>query len=100
MSQDERALKSGAQAVSPDDIVFALNLADSGHGGACSIIGSMYASGWGVPEDPARAAVYLRTAAEAGIKDAQHNLGDLYRQGKGVPQDSREAVAWFTKAAD
>ena len=62
-------------------------------------LGVMYDRGVGVPRDPARAADWLRRAAEAGNRDAAYQLGAMYENGRGVPEDDARAVAWYSKAA-
>ena len=60
----------------------------------------MYATGQGVQQDNAAAALWFRKAAEQGYVPAQSNLGTLYLYGRGVTQDDNEAVMWFRRAAD
>ena len=64
-------------------------------------IGGMYYLGTqeGVQQDYAKAAAWIRLAAEQGDAHAQFVLGGMYEKGEGVPQDDSEAVAWFRKAA-
>ena len=45
-----------------------------------------------VPQDFTRAAELLRTAAQAGLPEAQYALGTLYKQGRGVAKDMKEAT--------
>ena len=59
-----------------------------------------YSTGEGVAQDFAKAARWLRKAAEQGYAEAQCALGILYAAGKGVVQDDTEAVQWFRKAAE
>ncbi len=67
---------------------------------ALTNLGSMYASGLGVPQDYQQAIVFYRKAAQQGNALAQHNLGVMYANGQGVKQDYAEAVKWFRKAAE
>ncbi|HET7552040.1 MAG TPA: hypothetical protein VFK04_12155 [Gemmatimonadaceae bacterium] len=62
-------------------------------------LGVMYDRGVGVPRDPAKAAEWLRTAAESGSRDAAYQLGAMYENGRGVEQNDAQAVAWYRKAA-
>jgi TPR repeat protein len=63
-------------------------------------MGEAYASGDGVAQDYAEAAIWFRKAAEQGDPFAQIDLGDLYISGDGVAKDDAQAVAWYRKAAD
>ena len=60
----------------------------------------MYANGWGVPQDYARAVAWYKKAAEQGDASAQFGLGFMYFNGWGVPQDYARAIAWYKKAAE
>jgi TPR repeat protein len=75
-------------------------LANDGDAVAQFNLGLMYATGQGVQQDNAAAALWFRKAAEQGYAPAQSNLGTVYLYGRGVTQDDTEAVAWFRKAAD
>lgn len=74
--------------------------ADQGDAFAQFILGFMYNSGNGVPQDHEEAATWYRLAAEQGYATAQNNLGIAYSKGQGVPQDEAQAVTWFRKAAE
>lgn len=50
--------------------------------------------------DSQAASVWLRTAVDAGIPDAQLDLGRLYESGDGVDRDLAKAAALYRKAAD
>ena len=49
--------------------------------------------------DPARAIPYLRTAADAGDKDAQYLFGQLYMSGEAVQRDAEKAYDYTIQAA-
>jgi TPR repeat protein len=49
--------------------------------------------------DPARAAVFLKIAADADDKEAQYLMGQLYMSGDGVPQDLAKASDYTIRAA-
>jgi TPR repeat protein len=51
------------------------------------------------PGSPDRVAA-IRTAAEAGLPDAQATLGQMLLDGDDLPQDRRAAIGWFHKAAE
>jgi TPR repeat protein len=55
--------------------------------------------GWTLARDDAKAATWLRRAAEAGHARAQYLLGLSYSRGRGVVQDDAEAERWFSRAA-
>ena len=74
--------------------------AEAGDAEAQFILGGMYATGVGVPQDAAEAVAWYRRAAEQGDARAQSNLGAMYAGGVGVPQDAAEAVAWYRRAAE
>ena len=74
--------------------------AEAGDAEAQFILGGMYVTGVGVPQDAAEAVAWYRRAAEQGYARAQYNLGAMYDQGVGVPQDAAEAVAWYRRAAE
>ena len=71
--------------------------------GATGIV--YYCNGEEVTKDYAKAAEWLRKAAEQGHAGAQCKLGDCYHYGDGVAQDlsvadrQAEAVEWYRKAA-
>ena len=73
--------------------------AEAGDAEAQFILGGIYITGVGVPQDAAEAVAWYRRAAEQGHARAQYN-GGMYREGVGVPQDAAEAVAWYRRAAE
>lgn len=75
-------------------------LADQGDPQAQDLVGFMYWSGQGGPQNYAEAVKWYRKAAEQGLPNAQFNLGVTYDKGQGVPQDSAEAIKWYRKAAE
>ena len=62
--------------------------AEAGDAAAQFILGGMYVTGVGVPQDTAAAVAWYRRAAEQGDATAQYNLGAMYAEGDGVPQDA------------
>ncbi len=74
-------------------------LAEQGHVGAQSLIGSMYDQGKGVPQDYQEAVRWYQKAAEQGHAWAQVNLGLMYARGQGLAQDYVQAYRWYTLAA-
>ena len=73
--------------------------AEAGDAEAQFILGGMYVTGVGVPQDAAGAVAWYRRGAEQGHARAQYNLGGMYDQGLAVPQDAAEAHMWLTIAA-
>jgi len=76
------------------------SLCDSGLGDACNRLGSLYASGKGVPQDYAHAASLYSKACDAGLQDGCESLGNLYAIGQGVAQDYSRAKGIFSKDCD
>jgi len=66
---------------------------------ALYFLAKQYAKGKGVAQDAAKAAEYMRQAAEKGHAFAQNDLGAFYANGFGVQQDYAEAAGWYRKAA-
>jgi uncharacterized protein len=92
-----------ANALHEHDYATALQLmrppAEQGNADAQSILGGMYAYGWGVPQDYATAVSWYRKAAEQGDAGCQFDLGVMYDKGQGVLQDYVLAHMWFNLAA-
>lgn len=65
-----------------------------------NMLGVMYHTGEGIPQDDSIAVTYYRLAAEQGYTRAQYNLGSMYMNGNGVKRDDSEAMEWFEKAAE
>ena len=59
----------------------------------------LFLKGDGKPENPHRAFMHMRFAAEAGVVAAQYDLGTLYATGTGVDPNAFEAAKWIGKAA-
>lgn len=74
-------------------------LAKKGHTEAQYLLGLMYYTGQGVPQDYRTSAEWHQKAAAKGKADAQYILGSMYFTGQGVDQDQTQAVDWFRKAA-
>jgi Sel1 repeat len=77
-----------------------LKAADQGNSTAQFWLGEMFSTGWGIPEDKARAAIWYRKAAEQGLATAQFAIGNMYESGRGAPLNHKEAVKWIQKAAN
>jgi TPR repeat protein/transglutaminase-like putative cysteine protease len=75
-------------------------LAEQGHPGAQSYVGSMYEHAYGVALDHREAARWYLLAAAQGDAYSQMSLGEIYEKGLGVARDDRRAAEWYAKAAD
>lgn len=84
----------------PEGVKWYRKAADQGFALAQEVLGSLYYSGDGVPQDYTEAAKWYGKAADQGRGLAQWELGALYYSGKGVPQDYAQTVKWYRKAAD
>jgi uncharacterized protein len=63
------------------------------------MLGNIFYSGNGVPQNYAETVKWLRKAADQGLARAQSSLGSMYEDGKGVPWDYVQAHMWFNLAA-
>ena len=73
--------------------------AESGHTGAMVLLGKLYRSGVGVPQNYALSARWIAAAAQAGNPDGMVEYGRLHRSGIGVEPDAVQAYVWFNRAA-
>lgn len=76
-----------------------LPLAKQGDAVAQLLLGGMYVSGQGVPQNYAEAVKWYRLSAAQGNRAAQSDLGLMYAEGKGVPQNYAEAFKWLQLSA-
>lgn len=93
----ERAYASGLYEKA---IKLYISLAEQGDVKAQIILGSMYDTGLGTPQDYREAIKWYMLAAKQGDAKAQLKLGSIYDIGLGVPQDNKEALKWFRLAAE
>ncbi|MCL2011501.1 MAG: sel1 repeat family protein [Cystobacterineae bacterium] len=75
------------------------------------VLSEIYANGWGVERNEAKAEYWnseaeaarrlksLRQSAEQGNKRAQRALGEIYAEGRSVQKDEVEAAKWYKLAA-
>src|SRR5215813_4785063 len=70
------------------------------YGNVPTICPLLYAKGFGVAQDYAKAREWFEKAADKDSADAMHDLGWLYQHGHGVAEDYVKAREWFEKAAD
>lgn len=73
--------------------------AERGDARAQTVLGFMFATGRGVPQNFALAAYWYTRAAEQGNPDAQYQLGVSYDLGKGVAVDWILAHKWLNLSA-
>ena len=98
------ALQDARSAIERKDYATALRivrpLAQGGDPAAQSMLGTMYALGYGVPQSPTDALNWNRKSAAQGYPEAQYQLGTAYLLGEGAAKNNTEAVNWTRKAAD
>lgn len=75
-----------------------LPLAERGDAEAQTLVGFMFAHGWGVPQNFVAAAAWYRRSSEQGNARAQYLLGLMYDKGHGVPIDAVQAYKWLDLA--
>ena len=73
--------------------------AEQGDARAQTIIGFMYETGRGLPQDYQLAGAWYQRAAQQGYPRAQQLLGLLYDRGQGVAEDYVTAHTWLNLAA-
>ena len=97
------AFKEGGEAYKRGDYAVAAakfkEVAETGDHRAMYALGSMYASGNGVPKDYQQAFAWLSKAAGYGRTDAQYKLGLMYEIGVGVKNNPRRAIRLYDTAA-
>ena len=75
--------------------------AESGDSWAQLNLGAAFDHGLaGLPHDPARAVLWYRRAAVAGLAEAQFNLAHCLATGSGTARNDIEAFSWMLKAAE
>lgn len=75
-------------------------LASIGHAPAQLRLGLLYQQGWGVPQDPRRAAHWFEQAARQDDIGGQYLLALAYQRGEGVPISPEKAFGWFHRLAE
>ncbi len=66
---------------------------------AMTLIGELYANGYGVPKDEKKALAWFSLAADRGDRQAMFSLAMFRFAGRGAPQDRAEAAVLLEKAA-
>ena len=97
-----RAAALGRAVMSQHNTGAFLQLQDAatqGDPAARTILGMVYESGQGVPQNLPLAVHLYQLAAHQGYALAQTNLGVMYYKGNGVPQNLPLAVHWYRLAA-
>lgn len=74
-------------------------LAERGNARAQAMLGFMYATGQGMPQNYDAASYWYRLSAEQGDTTAQYLLGLAYDKGQGVPLNEVAAYKWLNLAA-
>jgi TPR repeat protein len=98
-------MEDGTAAYQRKDFASAIGfwqpLADAGNAEAQDRIGSLYANGEGVTQDPAKAVDWFRKSADQGNAEAEWRLSLVYLRGGGpLTKDVPTGLAWLRKAAD
>jgi uncharacterized protein len=76
-----------------------IRLAERGDVKSAAVLGQMYSTGRGVPQDYFEAAKWFYRAADRGDPRAQFELGVLYNKGRGVRRDYVLAEMWLNLSA-
>jgi TPR repeat protein len=71
-----------------------------GHAGSCATMGFLYASGRGVPKDPAQAVSFFQKSCDKKDALGCTNLGVLLERGEGSAKDPARAVGLYKDACD
>jgi TPR repeat protein len=97
-------LEKGLDAFAVGDYATAmaecLPLAESGDAEAMFCVGQMYANGFGVDLDDAKALHWLGLAAGNGHAEAQYTLGVMHANGWGVAMNDVPAAGFYRLAAE
>ncbi len=73
---------------------------EAGNIQALNTLTSMYKSGRGVPQDPARAFAYAKAAEHRDNVTVAGILGDHYMMGVGTPVDTKRGIAYWVRSAE
>ncbi|MBV9813646.1 MAG: sel1 repeat family protein, partial [Acetobacteraceae bacterium] len=74
--------------------------AANGDAEAALLVGSLFDTGMGVPQDYGAALLWYRRAADEGNATAMLNVGVMYDAGRGATQDHGGAARWYKRATD
>jgi TPR repeat protein len=94
-----QSVKAGEDAFQSGDYATALEnfapLAEQGDAAAQLWLGSMYSTGYGVPEDDPQALHWIHASAHQGHVDAQVALGGIYFLGRDTAPDYVQSQMWM-----
>jgi uncharacterized protein len=90
----------GSLSVSASDFDDRKAMAEQGYARAQFILGLMYDTGEGTPQDYKEAFRWYRASAEQGYAPAQYNLGVMYDVGEETALDDKEALKWYRASAE
>ena len=86
------------QTASEPNITSLTECANNGDMKAQYYLGLHYLEGEHIQKDEIQGANLIRSAAQAGFKDAEYTLGVLLQQGIGINKDCEQARLWYEKA--
>ena len=67
---------------------------------SCSLLGSLYQWGDGIPQDHAKAVSYYEKACDGGSSYSCLMLGSIYEYGEGVPKSNIQALKFLEMACE
>ena len=95
----DSATASALRDLSRFEIPGLMRRARYGDDSAAFTLGMAYETGYGVPQDCAKAAHWVNEAANGGDAAAEYNLSLRYRDGDGLPPNAEESEKWLRRAA-
>lgn len=75
-------------------------LSEAGDARAQVILGTLYATGSGVPKDESKASSYYSLSAHSGNARAQYLLAVAYEHGSGLARNPDQALVWMKRSAE
>ncbi len=96
---DEKGLSCEKGGSTPEALRWFRQAAELGHAGAQAKVGTAYATGTGLPEDPKEALRWWRKAAGQGQAEGQYGLALAQLSGALIPQDEEAGVKSLQQAA-
>lgn len=104
LGSDAKQVKKGIEAYNVGDYATCISMcmpaAKEGDPVAQFCVGRLYANGFGVDMDDAKALKWYGLSAEGGYAPAQFNLGVMHANGWGTPMDDVEAARLYGLAAE
>lgn len=95
----EKGLSCEKGGGTPEALRWFRQAAELGHAGAQAKVGTAYATGTGLPEDPKEALRWWRKAAGQGQAEGQYGLALAQLSGALIPQDEEAGVKSLQQAA-